>query len=100
MTPPPRPQRGTAAVGDSVGTLHRHTAGTDGARPKKGMHLRCEYGLLAPTGPAVDPDASGNQVSGDGHEANRRTADQTQRETETGDGTRQRALPSVCHARG
>ena len=33
MAPPPRPQRGTAADNGSTGTLTRHTAGTDGARP-------------------------------------------------------------------
>ena len=33
-TAPLRPQRGTAADNDSGGTLFRHTAGTDGARPE------------------------------------------------------------------
>ena len=77
-----------------MGTPHRHTAGTDSARPKKDTHSRCKYSLLMPTGPGVDPDAAGNQVSGDGHKATRGTAGQAQRETETGDRNRQRALPA------
>ena len=76
---PPRPQQGMAAVGDSMGTLHRHTSGTDGVRPENGMHSHDECGLLAPTGPVVDPAAMGNQVSGDGHEANIGTAYQVWR---------------------
>ena len=93
MAAPPRPQRGTAAEIDSAGTLIKHTAGTEGARPEHGVLPCCEYGLLAPTGLVVNPAATGNQGSVDGHEATRGTADQVRRETEAGDGTRQRVLP-------
>ena len=87
------------AVRDSLGTLHRHTAGTDGARPKNGMHSCRKNGLLAPMGPADDPDATGNQVSRNGCKATRRTADQAWRETETEEMTRQRTLPA-CGMQG
>ena len=87
------------AVRDSSGTLHRHTAGTDGARPKNGMHSCRKNGLLAPMGPADDPDATGNQVSRNGCKATRRTADQAWRETETEEMTRQRTLPA-CGMQG
>ena len=66
---PPRPQRGTAADGISTGTPTRHTAGTDDARPDHGTLLRRKYGLLAPTGTAVDPSNAGEPGSTDGHEA-------------------------------
>ena len=89
---PPHPQWGTGEDGDSVGSMHRHTNSADGARPKNGMHTRRKYSLLAPTEPADNPSAAGNKVSGDGHKANRDTAGQTQRATDTGNGTGQRVL--------
>ena len=92
--PPPRPQQGTSADGNSAGTLLRNISGTNSARPNHGVLARREYGLLAPTGPAVDPAATGDQGSGDGHEATRGTVDQAQRETEAGDRTRQHAFPA------
>ena len=76
------------------GTPHRRTASTDGTRPKNGTHSRREYGLLAPTGPAVNPAAARKQVRADGHQANRGTAEQVRKETETGEGTRQHAFPA------
>ena len=76
-SPPPRPQRGTEADTNSAGTLPRHTAGTNGARPKHGALVRHEYGLLALTGTAVDPADAGDQGSGDGHEDTRGTSDQS-----------------------
>ena len=85
---PPRLQRGTAAVGDSVGTPTRHTAGTAGARPEHNALARREYHLLAPTGTSVDLADAGDQASKDSHEATRGTNDQARRETEEGDKTR------------
>ena len=90
--PPPHPQRGTEADTDSVGTLPRHTSGTNGFRPEHGALARRKYGLLVPTGTAVDPANTGYKGSGDGHEATRRTFDQAQRETEEGGRTRQRGM--------
>ena len=95
----PRPQRIKAEILDSMGNLHRHTVGTDGARPKNGTHLRRGYILLVPTGPAVDPATAENQVSGDGHEANMGTADQAWKQTETWGRNRQHVLPS-CGMQG
>ena len=92
--PPPHPQRGAASDNNIAGTLLRHTAGTDSARPEHGALTRLEYNLLAPAGLALDTDSVGDQESGDRHEATRETADQAQRETGSGDGTRQRALPA------
>ena len=94
MSAPPRPQRGTAEVRYSTGSLYRHNAGTDGARPENGMHSRRKYGLLALTGPVVNTAAAGNQVSIDGHKGNMGTVNQARRETQTRDGTRQRTLPA------
>ena len=99
MALPPRPQRIMAADTDSLGTPTRHTAGTDGARPKHGALARREYGLLAPTGTAVNTAAAGDQGSRDGHKATRGTANQARRETGEGGGTRQRAFPA-CSMRG
>ena len=56
---PPRPQQGTAADTNIAGTRPRNTAGTDGNRPEHGALARCEYGLLAPIGTAVDPSDQG-----------------------------------------
>ena len=55
-----RPQQGMVADKNSAGTPLRHTAGTDGARYKHSALVRREYGLLALTGPAVDPDDAGD----------------------------------------
>ena len=90
---PPRPQRGMAADRDSKGARIRHTAGTDGTRTEHCALVRREYGLLVMTGPTVNPAAAGDQGSGDGHEDTRGTSEHARRETEVGDGTRQRALP-------
>ena len=79
--PPPRLQRGTSEVRDSTGTLHRHTASTNGARPENDMHSRREYGLLSPTEQADDPVAAGNQVKRYGHNSSRGTAKQAKRAT-------------------
>ena len=95
----PRPQQGTAAENNNVGTLLRHTTVTDGARPKHSALARREYGLLAPTGTVFDPAAARYQVSGDDHEATRGTDNQAWRETEEGGGTRQHALPA-CGMQG
>ena len=96
----PCPQRGTAAEDGSAENQPRHTASTDSARPEHVALARCEYGLLAPVGMAVnqsdegDPGsaaghrATGDQGSGDGHEATRSTANQAWRDTEEGDETR------------
>ena len=91
---PPHPQRGTVAYNGSAGTLIKHTAGTEGARPEHGVLPCCEYDLLAPTGLVVNPAATGNQGSVDGHEATRGTVDQAQRETEAGDRTQKHAFPA------
>ena len=45
------PQQGTAADEDIAGPQKRNSDRTDGARPKNGMQLRREYGLLAPDEP-------------------------------------------------
>ena len=63
----PCPQWGTEADSDSAGTLLRNTSGTNGARPEHGALAHHEYGLLAPTGLAVYPAATGDQGSWDGH---------------------------------
>ena len=55
MLAPPRPQQVTKAETDRMGTLPRHTAGTDGARPEHGALACRKYGLLALTGTAVNP---------------------------------------------
>ena len=83
----PHPQRGISA-GDSAGTPHRHPNGANGARPKHGALACRELGLLASADTAGDPASAETQVTGDGHETTE-TGDQTQRYTETGDGTGQ-----------
>ena len=88
-TSAPIPQWGTAADGDSKGTLHRHP---DGARPENGMQSRRKYGLLASEDPAGDPAAVGTQVRRDGHGTTRGIPDQGQTEMETGDRTGKRTL--------
>ena len=93
-TPPPRPQWGTAADNDSVGTLIRHTASTDSARAKHGMPARRKYGLLEPIGTVVNPDEAGDQGSGDGHKSTREKDAQAWMDTEEGGETWQRALPA------
>ena len=80
---------GAVADGDIKRNLHRHP---DVTRPENGMQLRREYGLLASEEPAVDPASAGTQVRGDGHGVTKGTDEQGQTATETGDGTRQRAL--------
>ena len=49
----------TAADKVSAGTLTRHTAGTDGARPEHSALARRKYGLLALEEPAGDPAVAG-----------------------------------------
>ena len=83
-----------AAVEDSAGTLIRHTAGTDGARPEHGTLAHREYRLLAPTGTAVNPSDAGDRGSKYGHDTTRGAANQAWRETEEGGDTRQSALPA------
>ena len=78
---PTYPQRGTVADTHSVGTLSRHTAGTDGASSEHGALACHEYGLLAPPGAAVNLSYMGDQYSGNGHESTGETYDQDQRET-------------------
>ena len=73
---PPRLHRGTSVEGDSKGTLRRHTAGTYGAKPEHGALARCEYSLLAPTGPAVNPAAVGGKGRRYSHKATREMSDQ------------------------
>ena len=81
------------SCGEHHGTLpHGHPNGADGARPKHGAIARRKYGLLAPAEPASDPAAAETKVSGDIHNATIEMEDQDRRETETGDGIRQRAL--------
>ena len=99
MAAVPRPQRGMTADNGSAGTLTRHTASTDGARPKHGGLVRREYGLLAPTGTAVDMDDTGDLGSEDGHEAIRGLDGKDKGETEEGGETQQRGVP-VCGIRG
>ena len=72
----PSPQWGTATDGDSAGTLHRHSDGTDSARPKNDMQSRRKCALLAPEEPAGDPAATGTQVRGGGHRSARGADDQ------------------------
>ena len=72
----PIPQLDIAADKDRVGTLHRHSNGADGARPKNSMQLRREYVLLAPEEPLGDPADAGTQVRGAGHRDTRGTDDQ------------------------
>ena len=50
-----RPHRGTAADYNSAGAHKRHSDGADGARLENGMHLCCEYRIMAPEEPAGDP---------------------------------------------
>ena len=85
---PPIPQLGTAADKDSMGTLHRHSDGADGARPENGMELRRKYGLLAPEEPAGDPAAAGTQVigAGQGPQGGWNTRGRRQRRRGTGPG--------------
>ena len=68
-TAPLRPQRDTAVDNGSAGTRTRHTASADSARPKHSALARRRYGLLAPTGAAVDPVNVGDPGIEDGHEA-------------------------------
>ena len=82
--PPPLPQRGLAADNGSAGTPTRHTSGTDVARPEHGALARREYGLLVPTGAAVDPADAGDLGSEDGPESTRGAAGKARRETEEG----------------
>ena len=89
---PPRLQKGTAVDDDSAGPQPQQYDGTDGARPKTGLHLSREYGLLVPDEPEGCQDNTGPQVRGGGHGATRGTADEGQTETETGDKTGQCAL--------
>ena len=90
MVAPPRPQPGTAADDDSAGTLPRHTAGTNVARPKHGALARRKCGLLAPTGMAVDQADAGDPVSAAGRGA---MGNQDGKEPEEKYKTLQRALP-------
>ena len=80
----PHQQQGTAANNGSTGTPTRHTSGTDGATPKHGALARRKYGLLAPTGTAVDLADAGDPGSADGHEASGELARQVEMETEEG----------------
>ena len=89
---PPSPQQCTTVDRDRAGTLHRHSNGAENARPKNGMQLRRKYGLLEPEEPTGDPAAAGTQVRGGGHGATSGVDGQGWGETETGDGTGQRAL--------
>ena len=57
-------QRDTAEGERGEVIPHRYPDGADGARPKHGVLLGCEYGLLAPEDPAGDPVAAGPQGSG------------------------------------
>ena len=81
----PCPQRGKEGENNNARTLLRHTTGTDGARSEHGALARRDYGLLAPTGLAVDPAVVRYQVSRDGYETTRSVVDQARRETEAGD---------------
>ena len=90
----PLPQRGTEANNVRSGTLTRHTAGTDGARPEHGAPVCRKFGLLMPTGTAVYLADAGDLGSEDGHEPTRETTRQDRRETEEGAETRQRTLPA------
>ena len=86
------PQRVTAADEDSVGTLHRHSDGANGNRPKNGMQWRLKYVLLEPEELEEDLAAAGTQIIGAVHRAKRGVDNQGRTVTKTGDGTRQRAL--------
>ena len=78
---PQCPHRGTTADNGSSGTPMRHTASTNGARPKH-IALACrEYGLLASMGMAVDPANTGYPWSKASHEATWEQAGQDGRET-------------------
>ena len=46
-----RLQRDTAVDENSARPQPQKSDGTDGVRPKNGIHLRCEYSLLAPEEP-------------------------------------------------
>ena len=85
--PPPRPQRDTVADDDSAGPQPRQSDGTDGSRPKNGVHLCREYGLLAPEEPEGGRANAGPRVRGNGHRATRGMVEEGQLETETGVGT-------------
>ena len=63
------PTQGHGSRRWQCGTPTRHTAGTDGARPKHGALARREYGLLAPKGMEVDPADTGDSGSEEIHEA-------------------------------
>ena len=82
-----------AVDNDIAGTPTRHTDSTDGARPEHGTLACREYGLLAPTGTAVNPADAGDPRSEDVHESTRGAAGQDRMETEEGDKTRQHTLP-------
>ena len=77
--------RDTEVDENSAGPLPRQSDGTDGARPKNGMHPRCEYGLLAPEEPEGGRSNTGPWVRGDGHGATRGTAEKGRTETSTGE---------------
>ena len=64
----PRP-RDTAAADDNAGNLPQQSDGANGARPKNGMHLRREYGLLATEDPEGGRANTGPWERGDGHGA-------------------------------
>ena len=49
-------------------STQRHSNGADGARPKRGALKCCEYGLLAPEGPAGDSSSVGSKGNGDNPE--------------------------------
>ena len=87
---PPRPQRGTAADDSSAGNPLRHTTSTDNDRPKHGELAYREYGLLTPTGTAVDQAEAGYPGSEAGNGA---AGEQTGRKLEEGGKTQQHALP-------
>ena len=86
----PRPQRGTAADDSIAGTPPRHTAGTNGARPKHSALAHHECALLGPTVTEVNQADVGDPGSAAVHGV---TGDQDQRDLEEGDKTLQRALP-------
>ena len=66
---PPVPQQSTAADDSRAETPPSNTTGTAIARPEHGALARREYGLLAPTGTAVNQGDAGDLSSDAGHGA-------------------------------
>ena len=88
MAAPQCQQRGMSEGGGSELSMHGHTNGADGAKPKHVALARREYGLLAPEKPAGDPAAIEPRDCRDDPKATMETGDEGierwRKETRTG----------------